>query len=66
MQPHHVEMSSLVVIVEGNELAKLPVTSQGSCLIGDSLHVAAVSQDDIPADAAPPPLHTGLVSSRMM
>ncbi len=50
---------SLVVIVEGNELAKLPVTGQGSRLIGDSLHVAAISQDDVPIDATPPPLHTG-------
>ena len=50
---------SLVVIVEGNELAKLPVPGQGSRLIGDSLHVAAISQDDIPADATPNPLHTG-------
>ena len=37
----------VVVIVETDELAKAPVTGQGGGLIGDTLHVAAVTEDDI-------------------
>jgi hypothetical protein len=39
---------NLVVIVKSNELAQLPVPSQGRCLIRDALHVAAITHDDVP------------------
>lgn len=37
----------LVVIVEGNELAEAPVTSEGAGLIGDTLHHASITEDAV-------------------
>ena len=36
-----------VVIVEGDELSESPVSSKGSSLRGNSLHVASISHDDV-------------------
>ena len=44
----------LVVIVEHDELAKTPVASQGCSLVGDTLHVAAISHDGVAAQHAGP------------
>lgn len=41
--------ASPVVIVQANELAQAPVTSQGGSLVGDALHVAAITQNAVSA-----------------
>lgn len=39
----------VVVVVEGNQLAKSPVTSKRAGLVGNALHHAAVAEDAVPA-----------------
>lgn len=43
-------MTLLVVVVQSNELAQRPVTCQGGSLVGDALHVAAISKDAVSAE----------------
>ena len=43
----------LVVIIDGDQLAQAPVTCQGGTLVGDALHVAAISEDAPSAPQGP-------------